>query len=54
MRVLVLNPTIRVRYYQIVMLGLWLPTLIILIVVANSELTLEELRIIMPVLTQMH
>ena len=42
------NPTIRVRYYQIVMLGLWLPTLIILIVVVTSELTLEDLRIIMP------
>ena len=42
------NPAIRIRYYQIVMLGLWLPTLIILIVVAYSEFTLEELRLTMP------
>ncbi|MFE3575286.1 CPBP family intramembrane glutamic endopeptidase [Lysinibacillus sp. NPDC059133] len=42
------NPASRIHYYKIVMLGLWLPTLIILIVVANSELTLEELRVIMP------
>lgn len=42
------NPTIRVRYYQIVMIGLWLPTLIIFLVVATSELTLGDLRIIMP------
>ncbi|MFB7158414.1 CPBP family intramembrane glutamic endopeptidase [Lysinibacillus sp. NPDC056232] len=42
------NPASRIHYYKIVMLGLWLPTFIILIVVANSELTLEELRVIMP------
>ncbi|WP_285398418.1 CPBP family intramembrane glutamic endopeptidase [Lysinibacillus sp. fls2-241-R2A-57] len=42
------DPASRIHYYKIVMLGLWIPTLIILIVVANSELTLEELRVIMP------
>ncbi|MGE7671989.1 CPBP family intramembrane glutamic endopeptidase [Lysinibacillus sp. NPDC094403] len=42
------NPASRIHYYKIVMLGLWLPTLFILIIVANSELTLEELRVIMP------
>lgn len=42
------NPASRIHYYKIIMLGLWLPTLIILIVVENSELTLEALRVIMP------
>jgi len=42
------NPASRIHYYKIIMLGLWLPTLIILIVVTNSELTLEDLRLIMP------
>ncbi|MBA4537060.1 CPBP family intramembrane metalloprotease [Bacillus aquiflavi] len=42
------DPSIRLRYYHILMIGLWLSTLMILIVIANFKLTLKDILITVP------
>lgn len=39
----IIDPSIRVKYYYFVMLGLWIPTLIILGLVAGTSLSLKDI-----------
>lgn len=39
----IIDPSIRIKYYYFVMLGLWIPTLIILGLVAGTSLSLKDI-----------